>query len=616
MSSRSKFLQWRYYSSLLEKVLAMSNTKRDVEDVDIIFAGGGTAACVAAGRLAQAAPHLKILIIEQGKNNLDDPTVVYPALFAAHLGPTSTTALFYRSEASSYVGEREVIVPAGGMLGGGSSINLSMYTRAQSADYDSWDTPGWTAKEIVPLCDKAETYDTSTSNTEVSSHGTQGPVQISSGGFRSKCENDIMDTLCTAGMKATDDINDFSTTLGFMRIPRYVSIDGKRQDAAHCYVHPQMKKEGSNIRIVANATVKRVLFDNTVSPPLAVGVEYVSTAGKSSGSPETIMAKKFVIVAAGALGSPQILERSGIGNEKLLNDLGINVVSNLPGVGENYQDHHFVGSAYVTSLVPDETLDAIATGRKAVPTMIATNDPQLGWNGIDVAGKIRPEEAEAQSLGPEFYELWKKDWSPNPQKPMMLMNFIHAFVGNPADVAPDRQHLTIGCISLYPYSRGSIHVTDTQGGSRFDSGFLSHEFDVKKQIWAYKRARSVARKLPFFDGEVAGCHPSYPAGSAAAVVASGKNVVGEPVYSPADDEAVEKWVRNTVGTTWHSLGTCAMKPRESGGVVDAHLNVYGTRGLKVADLSIAPKNIGANVGNTAFAIGEKVALIIAEELGF
>lgn len=201
----------------------------------------------------------------------------------------------------------------------------------------------------------------------------------------------------------------------------------------------------------------------------------------------------------------------------------------------------------------------------------------------------------------------------SPGKPMIIMNFINAFVGNPTDVVPDQQHLTIGIISLYPYSRGSIHITDRIGKYELDSGFLNDALDVKKQVWGYKSARAIARRLPFFAGEIEATHPRYPAGSGAAVISSA-DVVDKITYSPEDDDAIETWIRQTVGTTWHSLGTCAMKPLKDGGVVDARLNVYGTQNLKVADLSIAPENIGGNVGNTAFAIGEKAALILAEEL--
>ena len=115
---------------------------------------GGTAACIIGGRLARADPSLSILIIEGGKNNLNDPTITNPALYLSHLAPDSKTALFYKAEPSEHLNGREAIVPMGGCLGGGSSINFMMYTRAQAVDYDSWNTEGWDTKSLMPYLRK------------------------------------------------------------------------------------------------------------------------------------------------------------------------------------------------------------------------------------------------------------------------------------------------------------------------------------------------------------------------------------------------------------------------------------------------------------------------------
>jgi alcohol oxidase len=137
-------------------------------EYDVIFAGyvqimtvirgkiltansGGTAACVAAGRLARADPNLSILLVEGGKNNYNDPTVVNPAMYLVHLAPGSQTALFYESNSEEALNGRKAIVPCGGILGGGSSINFMMYTRAQAVDFDDWETEGWSAKDLLPL---------------------------------------------------------------------------------------------------------------------------------------------------------------------------------------------------------------------------------------------------------------------------------------------------------------------------------------------------------------------------------------------------------------------------------------------------------------------------------
>ena len=115
---------------------------------------GGACACVIAGRLAQADPTLSILIIEGGKNNLNDPMVTNPALFLTHLAPTSQSAIFYKAEPSQHLADREVVIPCGSILGGGSSINFLMYTRAQGIDYDSWKIKGWDYKSVLPYLKK------------------------------------------------------------------------------------------------------------------------------------------------------------------------------------------------------------------------------------------------------------------------------------------------------------------------------------------------------------------------------------------------------------------------------------------------------------------------------
>lgn len=200
----------------------------------------------------------------------------------------------------------------------------------------------------------------------------------------------------------------------------------------------------------------------------------------------------------------------------------------------------------------------------------------------------------------------------------MLCGVVNAFLGDPSLVDPG-QYITMGVYTAYPYSRGSIHITSTDDvltGYEFDTGFMNHPHDMKKQLWAYKMSREIARRLPYYKGELELGHPKFAEGSAAALTdASDKKVEGDLKYSAEDDAAIEEWIKGNVNTTWHSLGTCAMKPKADGGVVDGSLNVHGTKALKVVDLSIVPENVGANTNNTALVVGEKAAVIIAEELG-
>lgn len=172
------------------------------------------------------------------------------------------------------------------------------------------------------------------------------------------------------------------------RWQRYVCPEGKRQDSAHCYIHPLLRDGAHpNLHILVESKVTRVIFDES-TPPRAVGVEYRPTASDqplvtlSNPVHSIVKAKKMVVVSAGALGTPQILERSGVGNPELLKRLGIEVKADVKGVGKNYQDHQLVVYPYKTSLGGGETLDGIISGRRNLVEALEEKDPIVGWNGI------------------------------------------------------------------------------------------------------------------------------------------------------------------------------------------------------------------------------------------
>lgn len=166
-----------------------------------------------------------------------------------------------------------------------------------------------------------------------------------------------------------------------------------------------------------------------------------------------------------------------------------------------------------------------------------------------------------------------------------------------------------------------MHITGPECGDAldFDVGFLTdaHDIDLKKQVWAYKKQREIMRRTKMYRGELSLGHPNFSSESPAACIETEAALSGvkDIEYSAEDDKAIEQWIRENLNTTWHSLGTAKMAPREKFGVVDSNLNVYGTQGLKLADLSIPPENVGANTNSTALVIGEKAADIIIEELG-
>ncbi|KAK5993561.1 Alcohol oxidase [Cladobotryum mycophilum] len=607
-------------------------TYQEGKEYDIIFAGGGTAACVTASRLAQADPNLSILIIEGGKSNLDDPLVTNPSFYYRHLAPGASSSIAYKSNKSDALNGREVIVPTGGILGEALRSTLP----SSAVDFDSWKTEGWDAKSLIPFAKKLETYHLDDPSINKDIHGYDGPFHISYGKYHVPGhQEDFFAAAKSIGEKVYVDIQDFEKADGFSRWARYVSPEGIRQDAAHGYIHPLIQSGNyPNLHLLLETKVSRVIFDGT----RAAGVEYEPSSNATAEAKvpaKTVKAKKLVILSSGALSTPSIMERSGLGNAERLKKLDIPVISDLPEVGDNYQDHNGMFYVYKTKLGPEETLDGLLTNRLDFEIAIKEKNPILGWNGVDIAAKLRPTDEEAAALGPSFVEAWNRDFRKQTSRPVMLMAIISGFFGDSTGFTEEDgeiyQYMTVTPYTAYPYSRGDIHIVskDVHTPASFNAGFLTNELDVKKHVWAYKKQREIYRRTNAFIEEYAPTHPKFREGSKATIRKGPSSSSSEGVfkteedrknlprieYDAEDDAAIEEFIRSALQTTWHSLGTAKMAPREKGGSVDKFLNVYGTQGLKIADLSICPENVGANTVNTAIIVGEKAADIIAKELG-
>lgn len=356
--------------------------------------------------------------------------------------------------------------------------------------------------------------------------------------------------------------------------------------------------------------------------PLAPNPAYQAEIGLSTHPKLTVKARKLVVAACGACGTPAVLERSGLGGSQVLKKAGVEQIADLPGVGHDYQDHNLIFYPYRTSLTPEETTDAYLSGRLNRSEFIASKaGPMLGWNTIDVCSKIRPTDEAIKALGPEFQAAWDKDFKNEPNKPLMLTGVVNSYLGDQSTI-PAGQYVSVANYTAYPYSRGHMHITgpNLNDDLDFDVGFFSdpNDIDIKKQIWAYKNQREIMRRTKMYRGELALGHPKFPEGSQAACHERDGPLEGDIadiVYTAEDDKAIEQFLRENINTTWHSLGTAKMAPLEQNGVVDKNLNVHNVKGLKIVDLSIAPENVGANTNNTALVIGEKGADIIAKELG-
>ncbi|KAI9432497.1 alcohol oxidase-like protein [Lactarius indigo] len=584
------------------------------EEYDIVIAGGGTAACIIAGRLAAADANLR------------------PLSFLSHLAPGSRTIRAHVSQPSAAVGGRTIIVPSGQCLGGGGSVNFMMYTRPSASDYDDWETvyqnPGWGSKDLVPLLKKIETYQVPGGGP---THGTDGPLGVSPGGFFSDLAGQFLQVARKLdpdrAQKPDDaDTNDLETiNVGG---PNWHSLD-----VPHNVIYP-LKDTRPNLHFLTGIHVKHVTFDDENR---ATGVAYALNPLFHPDGPRdthTVRGTKLVIVSSGSFGSPGILERSGIGAKDVLERVGVKQRVNLPGVGENYQDHNILFFEYFAA-DGAQTMDAIFRNEEGALDAVAaefgkTRKEISTHNSIDAGIKWRPKPSEVAELGPEFQEYWDSYFANAPDKPVLWVGIGSAFIGDPTLL-----HATFSDTHMQrntpPHAdMYTSHADDVSVPADFVPGYLESKADVQPLTWGYKFTREIARRMPHFRGEPAVLHPAFAPGGAAAVIADAEGPISfdapRIVYSEEDERVLESFARANVATAWHSvssslfyraqnLGTCAMKPREQGGVVDARLNVYGVRGLKVADLSIPPANVSANTYGTALVIGERAAVIIAEELG-
>ncbi|KAG2115188.1 GMC oxidoreductase-domain-containing protein [Suillus discolor] len=592
-----------------------------ISEFDIIFAGGGTTACVVAGRLAAWDPSLSILILEGGQHTLNQAAHVQPYRYTSHQAPTSTTMTFNVGNPSPRLNGRAPIVPCAHCIGGGSSVNAMFYTRAPASDFDDWGTEGWESKNLIPLMKKLETYEV---QPDRPTHGYSGPIKVSSGGYKLGASEEFIHVGTTYHKRQqVEDTDDLETCNTYSPWAKYIDgTTGRRSDAAHHYVYNQA--HNANLKIWVGKRVKRVIFQDK----RAVGVEFTSDlvscpdAGQSS---SIVRASKLVVISAGAFGSPAILERSGIGAEAILERCNIEQLVDLPGVGENYRDHNGV---FVPYFAADEaiTMDPLWLGKESV---VQENLAQwkidgkslIAQNGSDAKIKWRPDDDELKAMGSAFQPRWKEFFQDRPDKAVAIFALCAGTAGLRLRILPPRNYMVACCFTLYPVSVGSVHIKldeNGQEGIDFNTGYLDDPTDIVPLNFGYKKMREILRRMPSYRGEVPAGHPHFPTGSAAVCgETTGPVDLNAPdlIYTAEDDEAIDRYHRGRMQTTWHSLGTCAMKPRADQGVIDSRLNVYGVTNLKVADMSIAPKNVGTNTYSTALLIGEKAAMIIADDLG-
>jgi len=529
---------------------------------DFIVIGGGSAGCVLANRLS-ADPSKRVLLLEAGGRD-SNPWIHVPVGYFKTLHNPKTDWC-YKTDPDPDLNGRRIDWPRGKVLGGSSSINGLLYVRGQSADYDRWrqlGNVGWSYEDVLPYFKRAE--DQERGDDEY--HGTGGPLSVSDMRYRSRICDAFIAAAEEVGVPRNDDFNgSVQEGAGYFQL---TTRKGWRCSTAVAYLKPARRRK--NLEIHTHAHVERLRFggdDGTTVTGVsyAVGPEKRTTNLKPGGE---------VVLSAGAIGSPQILQVSGIGPGDVLREAGVAVHTDLPGVGRNLQDHLQIRMVYRVN-VPTLNNQINNALRRALIGMeyalFRTGPMSMGASQVCVFAKTQPG-MDTPDIQYHFQPL-------SADKPGIEM---HPFSGVTASVC-----------QLRPESVGRIEITspDPQAYPSIQPNYLSSTKDQQTAVDAIRFTRNLMKTRamrPF--------------------------VVEEVTPGPAhqsDAELLES-ARNISQTIYHPVGTCKMG-NDAAGVVDDRLRVRGIRGLRVADASIMPAIVSGNTNAPTIMVGEKAADMILDD---
>jgi choline dehydrogenase len=518
-----------------------------MSDADYVIVGAGSAGCVLAARLSED-PNVSVTVVEAGGKG-KHPNISIPAAFAKQF--KTKLDWDYATEPEPHCDNRSLYVPRGKGLGGSSNMNAMLYVRGRPLDYDQWErdhgATGWGWDGVLPYFLKAE--DNQRGKSEF--HGAGGPVRIEDVRSPRKLTGRIMAAVENAGVPRIDDYN--GPEQDGVSPAQVFQKNGRRWSAADAYLRPVMKRP--NLRVETNKQAVGLELDGT-------RVTGVKLAGG-----DVVRARRDVILAAGAIGSPQLLLLSGIGPAEHLDEIGIPVAHDLAGVGSNLQDHPYCTLVW-ESMAPD--------------SLYGADKPKflLEW-------LFRKTGPLTSSVGEAFAFVRSRPGLPAAD---LQFHFAPAYFVDHGNEEFDGHAFTMGPVLVTPRSRGTVRLRSADPGAkpRILTNTLSSDEDVAAFVQSVKLAREWAHTAPL--GDVAG-REFYP---------------GPAVES---DDDIEAWVRSHVELIYHPTGTCKMGSGDDA-VVDPQLRVRGVQGLRVCDASIFPVIPGGNTNAPAMMVAEKGAEII------
>jgi choline dehydrogenase len=534
-------------------------------EFDYIIVGAGSAGCVLANRLTESGRH-RVLLLEAGGS--DEGFWIRTPIGYGRIFYDPSVNWMYMAEADPGTAGRESYWPRGKVLGGSSSINAMVFIRGEPGDFDDWaaaGNPGWDFAGVLPYFRKMERSDF-----PGPLHGQDGPLSVTDASRH-------MHPLCQVYLEACRQLG-FATVADLNGEPGdraghypLTTRDGRRESTATAYLKPARRRP--NLTVVTQAQATRVLFEGR----RAIGVAY----RRASGPEETVRAAGEVILSAGAVNSPQLLQLSGVGPAGLLERHGIAVVAGNEAVGANLQDHLGVDFLYRSKLPTlNQQLNPWWGKLLAGMRYVATRGGPLGLSVNQGGGFVRGRTDRTR---------------PNLQLYFSPVSYIKAPPRTRPLLNPDPYPgFLLGYSACRPTSRGEIMI---RSADPFDApvirpGYLSTNHDIEEMVEGSRLMRRLA---------------ATPALSA---IIAEELQPGAAIASDADfaDDA-----RKRAGTVFHPCGTCIMGPDPARSVVDPRLRVHGLEGLRVIDASIFPNVTSGNTNAPAIMVGEKGADLVLED---
>ncbi|KAF5011439.1 hypothetical protein FDECE_2459 [Fusarium decemcellulare] len=575
---------------------------------DYVVVGGGASGLTVANRLTEN-PAVTVLVVEAGDFDANEDFVTIPGLAGGAVGTKYDWNLTY--VASESLNGRNVSIPQGKVVGGSTKLNRMVFDRGSASDYDRWaelGNKGWDWNTLLPFFKKNEKFSPPSDDiadeyditVDASAHGTSGYMHSTYSPFFWPTTKNIIQAVEELDIDIAVDQANGSPLGGYFCPHNQDPVSVTRSSAREAYYESVADRK--NLHIITGRQVTRVATKKQGSTVKATGVEFAKSKGATI---EKVCARKEVILAAGAIHTPQILQVSGIGAKAVLSSINVSTVVDLPGVGQNFHDHvlltvvNAINAPLQTSnLTSNATFAAEARAQydeqKKGPLTSPTGDFLVFMPLANYSDATSAIHSQAIAQG-------AKDFLPADTPAEVITGYgkQHKVLSGKLSSTKSAMLELIwadGAFVLglqHPYSRGSIKAVSSSifDTPKADAGFLKNPLDVALLAEGVKFARKLA-------------NTSAIKGLGAVEVVPGADVTS--------DDALGEFIRSSASTLFHPAGSCHIGKREEGGVVDDKLRVYGVQGLRVVDASVIPLLPASHTMTTVYAVAEKAAEIIKQ----